>query len=189
MLCGARRFDEGLRWYQEVLDRDPRHAWALPSVLYYRWLHLHDAAAAKKLRALAKADPTNGRAAQLVARLDEEGGAETVRAKTSAKIKPTARASQTKAAPPKRGGTKKKASPKKTTAKKPGAKKKATPAKATAKKKKKKKPTSKSSATKKKPASQSGGTNKRAAPKGGAKKKAASKVGAKKKKASKSAKR
>jgi tetratricopeptide (TPR) repeat protein len=39
-LCAAGRFDEGLPWYQRVLDREPEHPWAYPHWLYYRWLQL-----------------------------------------------------------------------------------------------------------------------------------------------------
>jgi tetratricopeptide (TPR) repeat protein len=142
MLCGAGRFDEGLRWYQEVLDRDPGHAWALPSLLYYRWVHLRDASAVKKLRAFAKTDRSNGRAAQLVARIDEDG-AETVRMKPKGKpiakpiVKATANGKRSTASAPAKKktakATKKKAAPaKKPTAKKASTVKKA-PAKAKAK--------------------------------------------------------
>ncbi|MEO7092670.1 MAG: tetratricopeptide repeat protein [Polyangiales bacterium] len=140
MLCGGQRFDEGLRWYQEVLDRDPEHAWALPSFLFYRWVHLRDAASAKKLRAVAKANPTNGRAAQLVTRLDEDD-APTVRARPKARPPVKAKATAVKPAPAKKKAApaKKKAAPKKkaTSSKTKPPKKKAAPSKKKAAPKKK----------------------------------------------------
>jgi tetratricopeptide (TPR) repeat protein len=63
----AGEFAEAIRWYQEALDREREHPWALPSLHAARHLQ-GDAAARTKLEAYAAAHPDNQRAASLVRR-------------------------------------------------------------------------------------------------------------------------
>lgn len=46
--------DEATRWYDQVLDREPDHAWALPSALYVTWRSTQSRDALAQLRALAR---------------------------------------------------------------------------------------------------------------------------------------
>jgi tetratricopeptide (TPR) repeat protein len=63
----AGQFAEAARWYQEALEREPEHPWALPSL--YAARHLEgDARSRGQLEAYAAAHPDNERAAALVRR-------------------------------------------------------------------------------------------------------------------------
>jgi tetratricopeptide (TPR) repeat protein len=61
------QFTEAVRWYEEALDREPEHPWALPSLFAARYLQGHVQWRAQ-LEAYAAAHPDNQRAASLVRR-------------------------------------------------------------------------------------------------------------------------
>jgi tetratricopeptide (TPR) repeat protein len=61
-----RVWDKARAWYGQVLEREPSHAWAMPSVLYCEWKSSGDAAKRQQLINLARANPPNQRAAQLL---------------------------------------------------------------------------------------------------------------------------
>lgn len=63
-------WDKALGWYAQVLQRQPEHPWALPSVLFCRWKTSGDEAKREHLIKMARGVPPNHRAAQLL-RLNE----------------------------------------------------------------------------------------------------------------------
>jgi tetratricopeptide (TPR) repeat protein len=65
-LCEAGRIEEGVRWYAEVLAYEPRHEWALPSYLFYMNLLHPEHTWVKQLAKLARAQPHNLRAHELL---------------------------------------------------------------------------------------------------------------------------
>jgi tetratricopeptide (TPR) repeat protein len=65
-LCENGQIEEGLAAYQEVLSREPKHAWAYPSFLYYRGLLEPEGEWKKRLEYFAKDHPGNERAQSLV---------------------------------------------------------------------------------------------------------------------------
>jgi tetratricopeptide (TPR) repeat protein len=74
MLCDAGRLDEGLAYYQEVLARNPKDAWALPSSYFFRAVRDRDTVAAEQLRLMTFNEPQNRRAAFLADRLSSVEG-------------------------------------------------------------------------------------------------------------------
>jgi tetratricopeptide (TPR) repeat protein len=70
MLCEEGRLAEGLSLYNEVLEADPEHDWALPSYLYFHYRLTGDRDSSQKLSDLAAADPDNDRARTLASQLD-----------------------------------------------------------------------------------------------------------------------
>lgn len=67
---GAGRVDEASDAYDRVLEREPAHAWALPSRLYIRWRTAGDGEALARLLGLAGASHASSRAAYLAAQTD-----------------------------------------------------------------------------------------------------------------------
>ncbi len=61
------KFAEAIGWYEEALEREPEHPWALPSLHAARYLQ-GDAPARTQLETYATAHPDNQRAASLVRR-------------------------------------------------------------------------------------------------------------------------
>jgi tetratricopeptide (TPR) repeat protein len=61
-----RAWDDALAWYGQVLEKDSAHVWALPSAYYCCWQATGDQAQHERLIELAKADPPNQRALQLL---------------------------------------------------------------------------------------------------------------------------
>jgi tetratricopeptide (TPR) repeat protein len=58
---------EAERWYAEVVQREPEHPWALPSLLALRYLRAGEVEVLDELEAFAAAQPTNARARAVVA--------------------------------------------------------------------------------------------------------------------------
>lgn len=65
ILCDIGQIKEGLAAYQEVLVREPRHAWALPSYLYHRALLEPDGPWQHQLGEYVAENPDNVRAHEL----------------------------------------------------------------------------------------------------------------------------
>ncbi len=66
LLSSQGRIEEGVRWYKEVLDREPREEWALPSYYYYMHLLHPNEGWGAKVAALATGPPPNARARVLM---------------------------------------------------------------------------------------------------------------------------
>ncbi|GAB4190483.1 MAG: hypothetical protein OHK0022_03320 [Roseiflexaceae bacterium] len=62
LLCEGGQFTEGIAAYQEVLVREPQHAWALPSALYYRAVLEPQSGWDERLEQYVQANPGNQRA-------------------------------------------------------------------------------------------------------------------------------
>jgi tetratricopeptide (TPR) repeat protein len=61
-----RSWNKARAWYGEVLERKPTHPWALPSQLFCEWKACGDAQKHARLVELARANPPNDRAVQLL---------------------------------------------------------------------------------------------------------------------------
>lgn len=69
VLMENNRLEESLHWYQQVLEREPEHPWALPSTYFINYLLHEDEGYRDRLQALAEASPDNQRAYRLAAHL------------------------------------------------------------------------------------------------------------------------
>lgn len=69
LLRGQRRLEEAARYYAEVLEREPDHAWAVPSLLWVRWLQSEQREWLDRLVDLAGGHPPNERARDLLGEL------------------------------------------------------------------------------------------------------------------------
>lgn len=71
LLCQTGDLETGISYYQQVLDRQPNHPWALPHYYFYRFFIDYDDAWNQKLQEYAAVNPDNQPAANLAMGLQE----------------------------------------------------------------------------------------------------------------------
>ncbi|MGK7925639.1 MAG: tetratricopeptide repeat protein [Spirulina sp.] len=65
LYCDSGRFEEGITYYQKVLDREPDHPWAKPYFLYYQFFQQQDLIWKDRLQTYASEHPDNVNATHL----------------------------------------------------------------------------------------------------------------------------
>lgn len=70
LFCDTGRFEEGIAYYQKVLNREPEHPWAKPYCLYYQFFQQPDFLWKDRLQTYVSQHQDNVNAAQLLNHLD-----------------------------------------------------------------------------------------------------------------------